>query len=219
MIISSSFLVAIAVAQPTGPFAPRSWWRFEDAAHLGADEMGRHDLTPASTMDPETVASPSQRTTGGVVGGYIDFSGGDQNLSWTANASYLPMQCSHNPAAGGLCPKDDPMLCANGHCPRGLTIELLVRLGRDALKAGNLTLLESQGNAGRYGGSWTWVDLSRHGLSFRSSHAHATPKPTTVRYETFLPVRDAVHFIALFVLCPCVRAVAWWAGVASWWAL
>lgn len=133
MIISSSFLVAIAVAQPTGPFAPRSWWRFEDAAHLGADEMGRHDLTPASTMDPETVASPSQRTTGGVVGGYIDFSGGDQNLSWTANASYLPMQCSHKPAAGGLCPKDDPMLCANGHCPRGLTIELLVRLGRDAL--------------------------------------------------------------------------------------
>jgi hypothetical protein len=169
-------LVAAVTPPSTRPAAPRSWWRFEDAANIGADAQGNHQLLPAAGLAPDTVAAPEHRTAGGLVGGYLQF--GDSNRSWTANASYLPLQCaspdfSH---ATPKCAKDDPALCANGHCPRGLTIELLIRLGPNAAKQGNLTLFESQGNAGRYGGSWTWVDLSRHGISFRAAHTHRTPK-------------------------------------------
>ena len=49
-----------------------------------------------------------------------------------------------------------------------LRIELLIKLGPDALKQGNLTLFETP----RYGITNTWVDLSRHGLSFRAAHLH-----------------------------------------------
>ena len=160
-------LVAAVTPPSTRPAAPRSWWRFEDAANIGADAQGNHQLLPAAGLAPATVAKPQHRTEsdGGIVGGYLQLDGA-ANRSWTANASYLPLQCANpefrDPHGAPKCAKDDPALCANGHCPRGLTIELLIRLGPDAVKQGNLTLLESQGNAGRYGGSWTWVDLSRH---------------------------------------------------------
>jgi hypothetical protein len=161
-----------ASAPPAGKFVPRSWWRFEDSSHIGLDTMGNHDLHPATGKAPETVETPIQKAAGGIVGSFIQLNpGGNSNLSWSANASYLPLQCANPRFRNGLildCPKDDPMLCANGHCPRGITIELLIKLGPDALKQGNLTLFETP----RYGITNTWVDLSRHGLSFRAAHLH-----------------------------------------------
>jgi hypothetical protein len=134
---------------PAGKYTPRSWWRFEDASHIGLDTMGNHALHPAAGKAPETVETPVQKsaTDGGIVGGFIELNpDGDSKLSWSANASYLPLQCANPRFRDGIilsCPKDDPMLCANGHCPRGLTIELLIKLGPDALKQGNLTLFEN----------------------------------------------------------------------------
>ena len=161
-----------ASTPPAGKFAPRSWWRFEDPLHIGFDTMGNHDLHPVTGKAPETIETPIQKAAGGIVGGFIQLNpGGDSNLSWSANASYLPLQCANPRFRNGLildCPKDDPMLCANGHCPRGITIELLIKLGPDALKQGNLTLFETP----RYGITNTWVDIGRHRLSFRAVHSH-----------------------------------------------
>ena len=56
-------------------------------------------------LAPATVASPDHKTEGGVVGGYIQLGGAggaggghgamSYNQSWTANASYLPVQCAN----------------------------------------------------------------------------------------------------------------------------
>ena len=82
-----------ASTPPAGKFAPRSWWRFEDPSHIGLDTMGNHDLHPATGKAPETVETPIQKASGGIVGGFIQLSpGADSNLSWSANASYLPVQ-------------------------------------------------------------------------------------------------------------------------------
>ena len=70
--------------------------------------MDRHKLAPAASMAPETVAAPLHKT-GGLVGGFIEFAG-SSNKSWTANASYLPLQCTnpqfHEGHGAPSCPKD-----------------------------------------------------------------------------------------------------------------
>ena len=97
-----------------------------------------------------SAAAPNQKVAGGLVGGYIQLGTDDDenlNRSWSANASYLPLQCARPLFRNGTileCPKDDPLLCSNGHCPRGLTIELLIRLGKDALKQGNRAIMPPQ---------------------------------------------------------------------------
>ena len=194
------------------PYAPRSWYRFEDAGHPGKDEMGFHDLTRAgchsvaathfecgrnfSATTASVTPTSHTQSDGGVVGQYIqlDGSAAKENSSWLMNASVLPTQCASTyftrgdgSYLGPTCPRNDKLLCgctgkggrtpaeshcssaAAGHsCTRGITIEFLIRLGRNALRQGNLTLFESRdahysGHPGK-----TWIDLSRHGISFRA---------------------------------------------------
>eukprot|EP01046_Picozoa_sp_COSAG06_P029889 COSAG06_NODE_2806_length_6257_cov_1.915557_5_plen_1190_part_01 len=150
-----------------------------------------------ATTSPATPVLRGQ-SNGGVVGSYIqlDGSAAAENSSWLMNASVLPTQCSSTfftrddgSYLGPTCPRNDKMLCSctgsggrmhapaehvcsnssSRRCIRGITIEFLLRPGHDAMRQGNVTLFEARGPP--MTGS-IWVDLSRHGISFRAAHTN-----------------------------------------------
>ena len=186
-----ALLVAVAVAHATAPPAspvpaaasgpaahlPRSYYRFEDATDL------MKDSAPAALhLQPKGEATRAAKTQGegGLVGGWmqVDGCGDNWNRSLVANASQLPRQCvgsGHYCNPNFPCPgqpggKVGGCCCNTTNDPQGqitgVTIEFLIKLGRCAKLNGNLTLFDTGG--GPYGGgSRIWIDLSRHGFSFR----------------------------------------------------
>ena len=167
----------------TAAYLPRSYYRFEDATAL------MEDSAPAGLdLQPKGAATPIAKTQaeGGQVGGWmqLDGCGSNWNRSLWANAPQLPRQCAGPTTAAGAPKYCDPNYpCAGmpggkkGGCccnstadPQGkisgMTIEFLLKLGRCAKINGNLTLFDT-GGASFGGGSRTWIDLSRHGFSFR----------------------------------------------------
>eukprot|EP01047_Picozoa_sp_COSAG01_P015077 COSAG01_NODE_748_length_13852_cov_46.032502_2_plen_616_part_00 len=133
------------------------------------------------------------------MGGYIQLDGSPaaENTSWLMNASFLPIQCAttfftrdDGSYLGPVCPRNDMMMCActgtggrpkcpaehqcrsiaDRRCVRGITIEFLLRPSRNAMRQGNVTLFEARTHPTLRGGGPLWVDLSRHGLSFRAEH-------------------------------------------------
>ena len=153
--------------------APRSYYRFEDPSNLMKDSApAGMDLQPKGSAVP----APKTQAEGGIVGGWMELDGSDLNASLAANASQLPRQCTGlghycNPNFG--CPgqpggKPGGCCCNNTDDPQGkitgMTIEFLLKLGPLAKLQGNLTLFDT--GHGTYLGR-TWIDLSRHGFSFR----------------------------------------------------
>ena len=86
---------------------PRSYWRFEDPAHFGADSSPSGDSPLLGTAN--TTASAFEVQPGGVVGSYLSVNGSSPTAAVVA--------------AGGA------WGCGGQGCP-GSTIELLLRYGQ-----------------------------------------------------------------------------------------
>eukprot|EP01048_Picozoa_sp_COSAG05_P024088 COSAG05_NODE_5504_length_1157_cov_2.796786_1_plen_229_part_10 len=172
-VLFQPWIVAVAPQQ----HLPRSYYRFEDAAALMKDSApAALDLQPKGEATPVAMTQAE----GGLVGGWmqLDGCGGNWNRSLLANASQLPRQCTglghycnpNYPCAGMPGGKKGGCCCNNTADPQGkitgMTIEFLLKLGRCAKINGNLTLFDTGGGPDG-GGSRTWIDLSRHGFSFR----------------------------------------------------
>ena len=150
------------------PYAPRSYYRFETATDLTLDTVGNISLAPSGFADPVG------RTDGGQVGGYLSLvnsTGAYGAPTWAANAGQLPRQCISNRPLK-VCKAGGPhCACADPTDPQGLitglTVEFLLRAGHNTTLQGNTTLLASAGGSREAPASNNWIDISRHGISFR----------------------------------------------------
>ena len=162
--------VAATASGSAAAIAPRSYYRFENAADPTIDSAGTLPLQ-LQAAGPN-VSTPIARTfeQGGQVGSYVQFHSTDLYSAWAANASQLPVQCVPNEPVSHCVAGSPKCACKDPHDPlqtTGLTIELLLRAGPHLKLGSNTTLLATANHPFCAFGSVTWVDLSRHGVSFR----------------------------------------------------